>query len=130
MKAKSVAGYISTAPKEGQKKLREMRAIVRSVARDAEEGIKWGMPAYSYKRILVIFGAFKQHIGLYPTPSALRSFAKDFKKFKTAKGSIQFPYAKPLPVALIKKIVRFRVKESIEKDGKWKTSGKKIGSKS
>lgn len=119
-KPKTIAEYIKAAPKESQKKLREMRAIVSKVAPDAKEEIKWGMPAFSYRRILVIFGAFKKHIGFYPTPSALKSFAKDFSKYKTAKGSIQFPLDKPLPVSLIKRMTKFRVKESKEEDKKWK----------
>jgi uncharacterized protein YdhG (YjbR/CyaY superfamily) len=116
----SVSEYINIAPKEAQKKLREMRAAVRASAPGATESLKWGMPAYSYKRILVTFAGFKHHVGLYPTPSALVAFKKELTKFKTAKGSIQFPLEKPLPLALIRKIVKFRVKESKEKDAKWK----------
>lgn len=120
-KPKTVAEYISTAPKESQKKLREMRALVKASAPDATEEIKWAMPMYSYKRILVGFAAFKHHIGFYPTPSAISAFTKELSKYKTAKGSVQFPLEKPLPVALIKKMTKFRVKESKQKDAKWKT---------
>lgn len=119
-KPKTVAEYIKAAPKESQKKLREMRAVISKVAPDAIEGIKWGMPSFSYRRILVIYGAFKNHIGFYPTPSAMKNFAKEFSKLKTAKGSIQFPYDKPLPTSLIRKIAKFRVKESKEEDKKRK----------
>src|SRR6266852_5935908 len=101
---KSITEYINAAPKEAQKKLREMRACIRKAAPGAEESLKWGMPAFSYQRILVIFGAFKHHIGFYPTASAMRAFADDLSKFATAKGSIQFPLEKPLPVPLIRKI--------------------------
>jgi uncharacterized protein YdhG (YjbR/CyaY superfamily) len=80
-----------------------------------------GMPAFSYKRILVTFAAFKNHIGFYPTPSAVSAFAKDLEKFVTAKGSIQFPLQKPLPLPLIRKITALRVRESVEQDKKWKT---------
>jgi uncharacterized protein YdhG (YjbR/CyaY superfamily) len=118
---KSITEYINAAPKEAQKKLREMRACIREAAPGAKEGLKWGMPAFSYRRILVTFAAFKHHIGFYPTPSAVRAFAKDLSKFATAKGSIQFPLEKPLPIPLIRKITAFRVRESIEEDGKWKT---------
>ena len=117
----STTEYINAAPKEAQKKLREMRACIREAAPGATESLKWGMPAFSYRRILVTFAAFKHHIGFYPTPSAVRAFAKDLSKFVTAKGSIQFPLEKPLPLSLIRKITAFRVRESIEKDGKWKT---------
>jgi uncharacterized protein YdhG (YjbR/CyaY superfamily) len=79
------------------------------------------MPAFSYKRILVTFKFFKKHIGFYPTPSAVRAFANDLVKFKTASSSIQFPLDKPLPLTLIGNITAFRVQESIEQDKKWKT---------
>ena len=85
------------------------------------ESLKWGMPAFSYRRILVTFAAHKTHIGFYPTPSAVSAFAKELSRFVTAKGSIQFPLNKPLPLPLIRKITAFRVRESIENDEKWKT---------
>jgi len=118
---KSVTEYISAAPKEAQKKLREMRACIRKAAPGAKESLKWGMPAFSYRRILVTFAAFKHHIGFYPTPSAVSAFANDLSKFVTAKGSIQFPMEKPLPLGLIRKITAFRVRESLEEDRKWRT---------
>jgi uncharacterized protein YdhG (YjbR/CyaY superfamily) len=117
----STTEYINAAPKEARKKLREMRACIRESAPGAKESLKWGMPAFSYRRILVTFAAFKNHIGFYPTPSAVKAFAKDLSKFVTAKGSIQFPLEKPLPLPLIRKITTFRVRESVEEDGKWKT---------
>jgi uncharacterized protein YdhG (YjbR/CyaY superfamily) len=118
---KNIAEYIEAAPKEAQKKLRQMHACIRTAAPGATEGLKWGMPAFSYKRILVTFAAFKNHIGFYPTPSAVSAFENDLEKFVTAKGSIQFPLEKPLPLPLIRKITAFRVRESIEPDKKWKT---------
>ncbi len=118
-KPKTIIEYINAAPKEAQKHLREMRACLRKVAPDAEESLKWSMPAFSYKRILFMYAAFKHHIGFYPTPSAMKAFAKELSKFKTGKGSINFPLDKRLPLALIRKIAAFRVKESKEKDVKW-----------
>ena len=118
---KTVGDYIKAAAPEGRKKLREMRACIRAVAPKAREELKWGMPAFSDRRILVIYGAFKKHIGFYPTTSAVRAFAKELAGFKTARGSIQFPLEKPLPLSLIRRIVAFRVQESDEKDGKWKS---------
>jgi uncharacterized protein YdhG (YjbR/CyaY superfamily) len=118
---KSIAEYIHAAPKEARKKLREMRACIRKSAPEAKESLRWGMPAFSYRRILVTFAAFKHHIGFYPTPSAVRAFAKELSKFATATGSIQFPLDKPLPLPLIRKITAFRVRESIEQDKKWRT---------
>jgi uncharacterized protein YdhG (YjbR/CyaY superfamily) len=117
----SITEYINAAPKEARKKLREMRACIRASAPGATESLKWGMPAFSYRRILVTFAAFKNHIGFYPTPSAVRAFANDLSKFVTAKGSIRFSLEKPLPLPLIRKITAFRVRESIEEDKKWKT---------
>ncbi len=118
---KTITAYIPAAPKEARKKLREMRACIRASAPGAKEGLKWGMPAFSYRRILVTFAAFKHHIGFYPTPSAVRAFAKDLSGFATASGSIQFQLEKPLPLPLIRKITAFRVRESLEKDRKWRT---------
>jgi uncharacterized protein YdhG (YjbR/CyaY superfamily) len=120
-KPKDIAEYINAAPQEAQKKLREMLECIRAVAPGAEESLKWGMPAFSYKRILVTFAGFKHHIGFYPTPSALKAFADDLAEYATGPGSIQFPLGKPLPLALIRKITRFRVKESVEGDKKWRT---------
>lgn len=121
----NITEYIDSAPKETQKKLREMLACIRKAAPGAEEGLKWGMPAFSYRRILVTFKAFKHHIGFYPTPSAVKAFAKELSKFKTASASIQFPLDKPLPLALIRKITAFRVQESVEEDAKWRTKKEK-----
>ena len=118
---KTVAEYIAAAPQQAQKKLREMRACIRKAAPGAKESLKWGMPAFSHKRILVTFAAHRHHIGFYPTPSAVSAFAKDLAKFVTAKGSIQFPLEKPLPRALIGKITAFRVRESLNQDKKWCT---------
>ena len=98
-----------------------MRECIREAAPGAEESLKWGKPAFSYQRILVMFAAFKNHIGFYPTPSAVRAFADDLSEFATGDNSIRFPLDKPLPLSLIRKITAFRVRESIEEDGKWRT---------
>lgn len=121
MRPKTVTEYIDAAPKEARKKLREMRACIRAAAPGAEESLKWGMPAFSHRRILVMYAAFKKHIGFYPTPSAVKAFKKDLSKFATARGSIQFPLEKPLPLRLIRKITAFRVRESVQEDRKWRT---------
>jgi len=118
---KGITEYINAAPKEAQNKLREMRKCIRTAAPGATESLKWGMPAFSYRKILVTFAAFKHHIGFYPTPSAVSAFASDLSKFTTARGSIRFPLEKSLPLPLIRKITAFRVRESIERDRKWRT---------
>jgi len=120
-RSENITEYIKAAPRKSRKKLREMRACIREAAPGAKESLKWGMPAFSYQRILVTFAAFKHHIGFYPTPSAVTAFAKDLSKFVTADASIQFPVDKPLPLPLIRKITAFRVRESIEEDKKWRT---------
>ncbi|MFL6551445.1 MAG: iron chaperone [Povalibacter sp.] len=117
----TISQYIQAAPKEAQLKLREMRKCIRAAAPGAEESLKWGMPAFSYQRILVTFAAFKHHIGFYPTPSAVTAFKKELAKYHTAKGSIQFPLDEPLPLSLIRKITTFRVKESKKDDVKWRS---------
>src|SRR5262249_10547922 len=120
-KPATVTEYINAAPKEARPKLKEMRDCIREVAPDATEGLKWSMPAYFYKRILVTFAAHKTHIGFYPTPSAVTEFRKELASYKTAAGSIQFPLEKPLPLPLIRKITEFRVRESKQLDVKWRT---------
>ena len=118
---KGVSDYIADAPKDARKKLREMRSCIRKAAPGASEGLKWGMPSLSYKRILVIFGAFKNHIGFYPTTSVMKAFDKELSRFVKRKGSVQFPLDKPLPLALIRRMTLLRVRRSVEQDGKWKT---------
>jgi uncharacterized protein YdhG (YjbR/CyaY superfamily) len=122
----SITEYIHDAPKAARKKLREMRACIRKAAPGAKESLKWGMPAFSYHRILVTFAAFEHHIGFYPTRSAVKAFAKELSKFVTASSSIQFPLDKPLPLPLIRKITEFRVQESTQEDAKWRTGRKNM----
>jgi uncharacterized protein YdhG (YjbR/CyaY superfamily) len=119
-KPTNINEYIAMFPKDVAARLKKVRAAVRVSALGAVEGLKWGMPSFSYKRILVNFAGFKHHVGLYPTPSATKAFTKEISKYKSGRGSIQFPHDKPLPIPLIKRIVRFRVKESLDKDKKWK----------
>jgi uncharacterized protein YdhG (YjbR/CyaY superfamily) len=118
---KTVGAYINAASKDSRQKLRKMRACIRKLAPGSTETLKYGMPAFCYRRILVIFGVFKHHIGFYPTAAAMRPFAEDLTKFVTARGSIQFPLTQPLPLPLIRKIVALRVRQSIGQDGTWRT---------
>jgi uncharacterized protein YdhG (YjbR/CyaY superfamily) len=115
----TVTEYIAAAPREAQKKLREIRAILRQVAPKATETLKWGSPVFEERRILFAFAAFKSHLNFVPTPSAMKPFRKELAKYTTGKGSIQFPYDKALPKTLIRKIAAFRVKEVNERDAKW-----------
>jgi uncharacterized protein YdhG (YjbR/CyaY superfamily) len=115
VRPKTIDEYINAAPKEARKNFGK---CVQVFAR-LHPGPR-GMPAFAYRRILVTFTAFKHHIGFYPTPSAVAAFAKDLSRFAAARGSIQFPVEKPLPLPLIRKITAFRVRESVEIDRKWK----------
>ncbi len=119
-KPTTVAGYIAAAPKEARAKLRELRKIVRATAPGATEELKWSMPAHSYKRILVLYAAFTRHVSLFPGASAIRTHKKQLAKHRTSTGTVQFPLDQPLPAALIRRLVAFRVKESLAKDGKWR----------
>ena len=119
---KSIDAYIAACSPAVRPTLRKLRATIRRAASpDAEEMISYRMPAFARHGMLVYFAAFKNHIGFYPTPSAVRAFASALTKFVTAKGSIQFPLQKPLPLPLVRKITAFRVRESVEQDQKWKT---------
>lgn len=121
LKPANIEEYIEAAPAEIQEKLYQLHECIRAAAPRAVEGLKWRMPAYSYQKILVTFAVFKNHIGFYPMPSAIKTFAKELAKYKTAEGSVQFPHDKPLPLPLITKIVKFRVKESKEGTIKWRS---------
>jgi len=111
----SVDDYISRFPKEVQARLKKMRQTIRRAAPEAKETISYGIPAFTLDGMLVWFAAFKHHIGLYPRMSAIRAFKKELSGYKTAKGSIQFPLDKPLPLGLVSRIVKFRVKENLAK---------------
>jgi len=106
---------IAKFPKDVQEILEKIRATIRKAAPDAEETINYGIPTFTLKGNLVHFAGFKNHIGFYPTPSGIEKFKKELSVYKGAKGSVQFPLDKPIPYGLISKIVKFRVKENLEK---------------
>jgi uncharacterized protein YdhG (YjbR/CyaY superfamily) len=108
--------YISWFPSETQKLLKQLRATIKKAAPKAEEVISYGMPAYKLNGMLVYFAAYAKHIGFYPTSSGISAFKKEISVFKWSKGAVQFPLDKPLPIALITKIVKFRVKLNQEKE--------------
>jgi uncharacterized protein YdhG (YjbR/CyaY superfamily) len=117
----SIAHYLSLHPKPVRAKLRELRALIAAAAPGAKQELKWGMPAFSYDRILVTFAAFKKHIGFFPTPSVIRAFKKDLAGYKVSSATIQFPLDEPLPKTLVRRIVKFRVAESRKRDAKWRS---------
>jgi len=118
---RTISAYIAAAPKDARGRLREMRTLIAAAAPGAKQSLKWGMPAFSYERILVTFAVFKHHIGFFPTPSAVRAFRKELARFKTSSAGIQLPLDAPLPKTLIRRITKFRVKESRARDAKWRT---------
>lgn len=123
-KFKTVDEYLSTFPKETQALLQQLRNTIRLGAPQAEEVISYNMPAYKYNGVLVYFAGYKKHIGFYPTSSPIVTFKNKLIKYKTSKGAIQFPVEKNIPVTLVKEIVRFRLKEVMEKE-KLKSKKKK-----
>jgi uncharacterized protein YdhG (YjbR/CyaY superfamily) len=112
---RTIDEYILTFPGKAQEKLREMRAVIKEVAPEAEETISYQMPAFRLKGILVYFAAFQHHIGFYPTGGVLDKFEKEVAPYKRGKGSIQFPMDEPLPLELIRKIVKFWAAENLRK---------------
>jgi uncharacterized protein YdhG (YjbR/CyaY superfamily) len=113
---KTVDEYITGFPKETKAFLKQIRTTIKQAAPDAEEIISYGMPAYKYHGMLVYFAAFKNHIGFYATPNGHAAFKKELSVYKEGKGSVQFPLDKPLPLSLVTKIVKFRVKENLVKE--------------
>lgn len=111
---KSIDDYINQFPDEIKLKLKTIRAAIKKAAPKSEEIISYQMPAFKLNEVLVYFAACKNHIGFYPTAKPIVVFKKEIENYKTSKGAIQFPLDKKIPVALISKITKFRVKEVIE----------------
>ena len=107
--------YIAGFPSDVREILEKMRIMIRKAAPHAEETISYQIPTFTLKGNLVHFAAFKKHIGFYPTSSGIKKFKRELSLYKGAKGSVQFPLGKPIPFALISKIVKFRVEESLKK---------------
>lgn len=115
-KTSTITEYIASFPKDTQLLLEQMHATIKKVALEAEESISYGMPAYKlFKKPLVYFAGYKNHIGFYATPTGHSEFKDELSKYKQGKGSVQFPINKPLPLELITRIVQFRVKENLNK---------------
>ena len=112
---KDIDEYIAGFPQDVQEILEKIRATIKKAAPDAEETISYQMPTFTLKGNLVHFAAFKNHIGFYPTPTGTEQFQKELSVYKGGKGSVRFPLDQPIPFALITKIVRFRVKENLER---------------
>lgn len=114
IKVKNTDEYIAGFPDDIQKLLQQIRTIIRKAAPHAEEVISYGMPAYKQHKVLVYFAACKNHIGFYPTGSGIEAFKEELTAYKFSKGAIQFPFDKPLPSALITKIVKFKIAADLQ----------------
>ena len=115
MVATSIDNYIADFPLNIQTILEQIRKAIRKAAPQAEEKISYCMPTFAQNGTLVHFAACKKHIGFYPAPSGITPFEKELSGYKSAKGSVQFPMNKPMPLDLIAEIVKFRVQENLEK---------------
>ena len=112
---KNIDEYIATFPKETQKILEEIRATIKAAAPAAEEKISYQMPTFYLNGNLIHFAAFKNHIGIYPTPSGTQAFKDEIFMYQGAKGSIRLPIDEPMPLELIGRIAKFRVAENLAK---------------
>jgi len=112
---KTIDEYIALFPKDVQEMLEKIRVTIKKAAPSAEETINYQMPTFTLKGNLVHFAAYKGHIGFYPTPTGIENFKKELSIYEGAKGSVKFPLDKPIPYGLIGKIVKFRVKENLER---------------
>lgn len=110
---KDIDEYLQRQSSEDQRLLRQMRAAIHEAAPEASEKISYGIPTFYLNGNLVHFAAFRNHIGFYPTSSGIAAFKKQLGPFPCSKGAVQFPKDKPLPVALVTKIVKFRVQENV-----------------
>lgn len=116
-KVKDIDAYIALQPEQVRSALEELRQIIKSAAPDALEVISYNMPAFKYHGMLLGFAAAKEHYGFYPwTGRTVEQFAAALKGYTTTKGAIHFPKDKPLPAALIKKIVKHRMRENKENE--------------
>src|SRR5262245_51920735 len=117
----TIAEYIRAAPREGQPHLRRLYAILKSIAPEAEEAIKWNTPFFVEPRFLFAFSAHKAHLSFAPMAKALDQFREELKGHQTTKNFLKIPYDEPLPEALIRKIARYCVQNvsKRENDSFW-----------
>ena len=111
----TIDAYIASFPEDVQVKLDKLRQTIREAAPDAVEKISYQMPTFALHGNLVHFAAYKNHIGFYPTPSAIEKFQQELSSYKSSKGAVQFPLDQPIPYALVSQIVAFRVRENLDK---------------
>jgi uncharacterized protein YdhG (YjbR/CyaY superfamily) len=117
-KPNTIDDYIAGFPADVQKILQQIRATIKKAAPDATEAISYAIPTFKLNGNLIHFAAFKNHIGLYPTPVGIKEFEDELAAYEQGKGSVQFPLDKPMPLDLISRIVQFRVAKNLEKKTK------------
>lgn len=113
--SKTIDEYIAGFPSDVQSILERVRSTIRTAAPEAEETISYQIPTFRLQGNLVHFAAHKKHIGFYPAPTGIAKFKKELSAYQGAKGSVKFPLDQPIPLGLIRKIVKFRVKENLER---------------
>lgn len=115
-KPTSIDDYIAGFPKQTQTVLNQVRETIRNAVPEAEETISYAIPAFNLNKThLVYFAGYKHHISLYPAPKGDEAFEKEIAGYRSGKGTIQFPLDKPLPLALVKKIVRYNLKKNLKR---------------
>lgn len=112
-KFRTIDEYISDFPKNVQEVLLKLRETIKRAAPEAKETISYGIPTFKQHGNLVHFGGFKHHIGFYPAPKGITAFERELKPYIAGKGSVRFPLDKPLPYALVTRIVKFRLQENL-----------------
>jgi uncharacterized protein YdhG (YjbR/CyaY superfamily) len=111
----TIRDYIARFPAPIRRRLNQMRGTIKKAAPQAKETISYRIPAFTLNGMLVWFAGFKNHVGLYPRAEAITAFRRELAPYKTAKGSIQFPHDRPLPLTLVSRIVKYRVKQNLGK---------------
>ncbi len=114
---KTVDEYLRSFPPAVRSVLEKIRKTIKSAAPGAEENISYGIPGYKYNGMLIYFAGFKNHVSVYPAPRSAEEFKKELGAYKGGKGTVQFPLGKPVPLDLVSRIVRFRMKANDEKAG-------------
>jgi uncharacterized protein YdhG (YjbR/CyaY superfamily) len=112
---KNIDENIAGSPQDVQEILEKIRRTIRKAAPDAEETIKYQIPTFTLKGNLLSFAAYKKHIGFYPAPAGNEKFRNELSVYRAGKGSVKFPLDKPIPFDLISKIVKFRVRENLDR---------------
>lgn len=115
IKFKTVDEYMTTVPENISATFEKLRETIKQAAPEAEEAISYNIPAFKFHGVLVLYAAFKNHIGFYPSPEVLEVFRDELSGYETSKGAVQLPFDKPLPLKLIKDMVKFKLEINLEK---------------